>query len=94
MPTQVIVDEHNQDEMSRLAGIYVYTGAKLWLEGDRLHHMDGPALVSPDGAVRWYVGGKEVTRDVSTFFHQNKWPVAQGLDSQDKRTSFAAHFGP
>lgn len=94
MPTRVIVDELNQDDLSRKAGIYLYTGAELWLEDGQLHRMAGPALVSPDGAVRWYIHGKELTRDVSTFFHQHRWPLARGLDTQDKRTRFAAHFTP
>jgi hypothetical protein len=94
MPNVVTVDESNQDAMSRKAGHYVYTGTRLWLEGETLHHIEGPAIVSPDGAERWYVRGKEVTRDVTAFFYENKWSVARGLDTEDKRSLFLARFMP
>jgi hypothetical protein len=93
MSNIIIVDEHNQDVMCRKAGCYVYQGARLWIDDEEtLHHLDGPALVSPDGAERWYIHGKEVTRDVTTFFHENNWPVARGLDTPDKRSRFIVRF--
>jgi hypothetical protein len=94
MPNIVTVDEANQDLMSRKAGCYVFTGSQVWLEDETLHHIDGPAVISPDGAERWYIRGKEVTRDVKTFFYENKWAVARGLDTKDKRALFISRFMP
>ncbi len=94
MPDIVIVDEVNQDLMSRKAGCYVFLDARVWLEDDALHHIDGPAVVFPDGAERWYIRGKEVTREVKSFFYEHKWLVAGGLDTEDKRARFIARFMP
>jgi hypothetical protein len=33
-----------------------------------------------------------VTRDVTTFFIQNKWPVQEGLDTPDKMALFQSRF--
>jgi hypothetical protein len=65
---------------------------KLWLQDNVVHRTDGPAVIFPDGVERWYIRGKEVTRDVKTFFIQNKWPVQQGLDTPEKTALFKAHF--
>jgi hypothetical protein len=90
----VVVDERNQDDMSRKAGCYLYTGTRLWLDADLVHRSDGPAAIFPDGLERWYVRGKEVTREVREFFQQNKWPFAAGLDDPEKIEQFAMRFLP
>jgi hypothetical protein len=92
MPEMIVVEDRNQDDMSRKAGCYLYADTKLWLEDDVVHRADGPAVIFPDGVVRWYIRGKEVTRDVNTFFLENKWPVRQGLDTPEKVALFSAHF--
>jgi len=86
------VDERNQDDLSRLAGCYLYGGTQINVEGGVVHREDGPAVIFPDGVVRWYLRGKEVTRAVNTLFYENKWPIAKGLDTTEKRASFAQHF--
>ena len=88
----IVVEERNQDDMSRKAGCYLYMDTKLWLEDDVVHRGDGPAVISPDGVERWYIRGKDVTRDVNNFFFQNKWPTRSGLDSADKIALFQAQF--
>lgn len=92
MTSMIMVEEHNQDGLSRKAGCYLYTDTKLWLDGDVVHRGDGPAVISPDGAERWYVHGKDVTRDVHSFFLQNKWPVRKGLDTAEKLSLFQERF--
>ncbi len=92
MTSMIVVEEHNQDGLSRKAGRYLYTDTKLWLDGDLVHRGDGPAVISPDGAEHWYVRGKDVTRDVYSFFLQNKWPVQRGLDTAEKLSLFRERF--
>jgi len=92
MTDMIVVEERNQDDMSRKAGCYLYTDTRLWLENDLVHRSDGPAVIFPDGVERWYVRGKNVTRDVNTFFFQNKWPVRLGLDSAEKIALFKIQF--
>ncbi len=92
MAKMIIVEERNQDDMSRKAGCYLYVDTQLWLEHDTVHRDDGPAVISPDGVERWYIRGKEVTRDVKTFFFAHRWPVPQGLDTAEKTALFQAHF--
>jgi len=92
MAPVILVEEHNQDDMSRKAGCYLYADTRLWLENDQVHRSDGPAVISPDGVVRWYLKGKDVTRDVNTFFYQNQWPLQRGLDTVEKRALFEAKF--
>jgi len=92
MTEMIVVEERNQDDMSRKAGCYLYTDTRLWLEDDLVHRNDGPAVISPDGVERWYVRGKDVTRDVNTFFFQNKWPVRLGLDTAEKMALFQVQF--
>ena len=92
MTEMIVVEDRNQDDMSRKAGCYLYTDTRLWLENGQVHRIDGPAVISPDGVARWYVRGKDVTRDVNTFFFQNKWPTQRGLDTPEKMTSFRAQF--
>ncbi len=92
MAEMTIVEERNQDDLSRKAGCYLYSDTKLWLERGIVHRTDGPAIIFPDGAVRWYIHGKEITRDVYVFFLDNKWPLAKGLDTAEKIASFQAHF--
>ena len=88
----IVVEDLNQDDMSRKAGCYLYTDTRLWLENDQVHRGDGPAVISPDGVERWYIRGKDVTRDVNTFFFQNKWPAQRGLDTAEKMTLFRVQF--
>jgi hypothetical protein len=92
MAEMIVVEERNQDDMSRKAGCYLYADTQLWLENNVVHRSDGPAVVSPDGVERWYIAGKEVTRDVKALFFQNKWPLQRGLDTQEKLASFQATF--
>jgi len=87
-----VVEEHNQDDMSRKAGCYLYVDTKLWLEDGAVHRGDGPAVVSPDGVERWYIRGKDVTREVKTFFMQNGWAVQRGLNTAEKVAVFQARF--
>ncbi len=86
------VDERNQDGLSRLAGCYLYVGTHISVDDGIVHREDGPAVIFPDGAARWYVRGKEVTRGVNTLFYENKWPTAKGLDTAEKRARFAENF--
>ncbi len=92
MAEMILVEDRNQDDMSRKAGCYLYTDTQLWLENDVVHRADGPAVISPDGVVRWYIRGKEVTRDVNTFFLDNKWSVRRGIDSSEKMALFQDKF--
>lgn len=92
MAEMVVVTEENRDDMSRKAGLFLYSETRLWLEDEHVHRADGPAILSPDGVERWYVRGTEVTRAVKEFFSQNKWPLRAGLDSEEKRARFAAQF--
>jgi hypothetical protein len=86
------VDERNQDDLSRLAGCYLYMGTGVNVEEGVLHREDGPAVIFPDGVMRWYLRGKEVTRAVNTLFYENKWPIAHCLDTDAKRARFAEVF--
>jgi hypothetical protein len=86
MTEMIVVEDRNQDDMSRK------TDTRLWLENDQVHRADGPAVISPDGVERWYIRGKDVTRDVNTFFFQNKWPAKRGLDTPEKMTLFRVQF--
>jgi hypothetical protein len=88
----IVVEERNQDDMSRKAGCYLYADTRLWLENSVVHRSDGPAVIFPDGVERWYIRGKERTRDVTTFFLQNKWPLQKGLDTSEKLALFQDHF--
>jgi hypothetical protein len=92
MTTMIVVEERNQDDMSRKAGCYLYADTRLWLENDLVHRGDGPAVIFPDGVERWYVRGKEMTRDVNMFFFRNKWPVQRGLDTPEKIALFQGEF--
>lgn len=92
MTEMIVVEDRNQDDMSRKAGCYLYTDTRLWLEDDLVHRSNGPAVISPDGVERWYIRGKDVTRDVNTFFFRNKWPVRLGLDTAEKITLFQGQF--
>jgi hypothetical protein len=92
MAEMIVVDERNQDDLSRKAGCFLYSDTQLWLESGLVHRTDGPAVVFPDGAERWYLRGKEVTRDVKSYFFENKWSVTLGLDTQEKRRKFVSRF--
>ncbi|MDI4664483.1 aldehyde dehydrogenase [Xanthobacter autotrophicus] len=92
MADMIVVSEENRDDLSRKAGVFLYSETKLWLEDASVHRTDGPALISPDGVERWYVRGAEVTRAVKDFFAQNKWSLSKGLDTEEKRARFAAQF--
>jgi hypothetical protein len=88
----ITVEESSRDELSRLAGCFLYSGTQVWIENGVLHREDGPAVVSPDGAVRWFIGGKEMTRAVNTFFYEKKWPLEKGLDTTEKLEQFKDKF--
>lgn len=88
----VIVEEHNQDDLTRLAGCYLYSGTKIWIANGAAHRADGPAVIFPDGVVRWYIRGKEITRAVNTFFYENKWSIRNGLDTSEKLRLFQETF--
>ncbi len=92
MSEMVLVDEANRDDMSRKVGIFLYSDTKLWLEGDKAHRTDGPAVVSPDGVERWYFNGEEKTREVKAFFKERQWPMSKGLDTPEKVEAFSAQF--
>ncbi|HEY8007363.1 MAG TPA: aldehyde dehydrogenase [Methylocella sp.] len=92
MTRMTVVDDRNQDDMSRKAGCYLYVDTRLWLDNDVVHRADGPAVIFPDGVGRWYIRGKEITRDVKTYFFQHKWRVESGLDTPEKRILFSSHF--
>lgn len=88
----IVVEERNQDDLSRLAGCYLYAGSKIWTEKGAAHREDGPAVIFPDGVVRWYIHGKEITRAVNMFFYENKWTIQEGLNTQDKLRRFQEKF--
>ncbi len=92
MAEMIVVEERNQDDLSRKAGCYLYTDTRLWLEDDMVHRGDGPAVIFPDGVERWYVRGKEITRNVNMFFFQNQWPARHGLDTPEKAACFQTAF--
>jgi len=92
MAEMIVVEDRNQDDLSRKAGCYLYTDTQLWLENDVVHRDDGPAVISPDGVKRWYIRGKEITRDVNVFFFQNQWPARRGLDTAEKTACFQTAF--
>lgn len=92
MAEMIVVEDRNQDDMSRKAGCYLYTDTQLWLENDLVHRGDGPAVISPDGVERWYIRGKEITRNVNMFFFQNQWPARRGLDTPEKTARFQTAF--
>lgn len=92
MTSMTVVDDRNQDDMSRKAGCYLYIDTRLWLDNDVVHRDDGPAVIFPDGVERWYIRGREITRDVKTYFFQHKWCVESGLDTPEKRILFSSHF--
>jgi hypothetical protein len=92
MTGMTVVDDRNQDDMSRKAGCYLYVDTRLWLDNDVVHRDDGPAVIFPDGVERWYIRGTEITRDVKTYFFQHKWHVERGLDTPEKRILFSSHF--
>jgi hypothetical protein len=92
MTELVVVNDRNQDDMSRKAGCYLYVDTRLWLDNGAVHRSDGPAVIFPDGVERWYIYGKELTREVKTYFYQNKWPLELGLDTPEKLTLFSSRF--
>ncbi len=92
MSQMIIVEEFNQDDMSRRTGCFLYTNTRLWLEDDLAHRADGPAVISPDGVERWYIRGKEITSSVRVFLSRNNWRMEQGLDTAEKKALFKAHF--
>lgn len=92
MNRMTIVEEANRDALTRLAGFYLFLDTRLWMEEGRIHRDDGPAIVFPDGALRWFIRGQEVTREVNTFFYHNNWPIKTGLDTAEKLALFRARF--
>jgi hypothetical protein len=93
MAEMIVVEDRNQDDMSRKAGCYLYRETKLWLEDDLVHRADGPAVVFPDGVEKWYLKGKDMTRDVKMFFMEQKWTLQKGLDTPEKMAAFREKFG-
>jgi hypothetical protein len=92
MTKMIVVEDRNQDDMSREAGCYLYVDTELWLEDDLVHRMDGPAVTFPDGVEKWYLKGRDVTRDMKTLFIKYKWAPQKGLDTPEKMALFQAHF--
>src|SRR6202163_4686550 len=92
MAEMIVVEDRNQDDMSRKAGCYLYTDTQLWLENDMVHRGDGPAVISPDGVERWSIRGKESTRNVNMVFFQNQRPARRGLDAPEKTARFQTAF--
>jgi hypothetical protein len=92
MTAMIVVEDRNQDDLSRKAGCYLYVDTELWLEEDQVHRGDGPAVIAPDGAERWYIHGKEVSRDVNAFFFQNKWSMQRGLNRRRRSPFFRPIF--
>ncbi len=92
MNGMIAVDERNQDDMPHKAGCYLYAGTRLWLDDNIVHRSGGPAVIFPDGAGRWYIRGKEMTRSVRNYFFQNKWPIEHGFGTPEKRALFSSHF--
>ena len=73
MTGMTVVEDHNQDDMSRKAGCYLYVDTKLWLEDNIVHRGDGPAVIFPDGVGRWYIVGK--TRPVLVALSEIERPA-------------------
>ncbi|WP_341992703.1 aldehyde dehydrogenase [Azorhizobium sp. AG788] len=92
MSEMIVVEERNQDDMSRMAGCYLYADTRMWVEDKLVHRGEGPAIIGPDGVERWYIRGRDVTRDVKTFFYARKWPVGVGLDTPEKLALFQGEF--
>jgi hypothetical protein len=91
MAQWVEITEENRDEWSR-RGIYLFLGTQLSHEQEQVHREDGPAVVTPDQVERWYVRGQEITAEVKTLFHENRWNLAKGLDTAEKLALFKAKF--
>ncbi|WP_026606718.1 hypothetical protein [Methylocapsa acidiphila] len=87
-----VVDEVNQDDMGRLLGYYVYGDTQIWFEDGKVHRVDGPAVISPDGVERWYLHGKEITTEVRGFFAAKNWNPKKGLDKPEKLAAFEEAF--
>jgi hypothetical protein len=47
MAEMIVVEDRNQDDLSRKAGCYLYVDTELWLEDDQVHRSDGPAIIAP-----------------------------------------------
>jgi len=92
MSSMTVIEEANRDALTRLAGIYLFLDTRLWLEDGVIHRDDGPAIEFPDGVARWVIRGREMTREVNTFFYDNKWPIRTGLDTAEKLALFRARF--
>ncbi len=92
MSSMTVVEEANRDALTQLAGIYLFLDTHLWMEDGVIHRGDGPAIEFPDGVARWVIRGKEMTREVNTFFYDNKWPIKTGLDTDEKLALFRARF--
>jgi len=92
MSSMTVVEEANRDALTRLAGCYLFLDTRLWMEGGVIHRDDGPAIEFPDGALRWVIRGREMTREVNTFFYDNKWPIKSGLNTAEKLAIFRARF--
>lgn len=92
MSSMTLVEEANRDTLTRLAGCYLFLDTRVWMQDGVIHRDDGPAIEFPDGVVRWILHGRELTREVNTFFYDNKWPIKTGLDTPEKLALFRARF--
>ena len=83
MAEMIVIDEPNQDTYSRLAGVYLYQETQVWIENNKVHREDGPAVISPD-VVR---GVHEGTASLGIC-----WDAAdlQGLESRPYREDHLA----
>jgi len=90
MTGMTVVEDHNQDDMSRKAGCYLYVDTKLGSK--TISCIGGMARGDFPDALGAVHHGKEVTRDVKTYFIQNKWPIERGLDTSEKRAQFSSTF--
>ena len=43
--------------------VIVCDKCKIWIQNDKLHRMDGPAIESSNGSKFWYIDGVEYTED-------------------------------
>jgi hypothetical protein len=50
MAEMIVVEDRNQDDMSRKAGCYLYADTKLWLENNVVHRGTGRPSFPPTGS--------------------------------------------
>lgn len=54
---------HSEDNWP---AVYHPNGYRAWYKNDKLHNSEGPAVVYPDGRIRYYVDGKPVSEEEHT----------------------------